>query len=613
MHNERKRHLRQHSSTVTLSTMPLSQKTAVVGIDLGTTFSCIAVEKAGRINVVANKDGNRLLASAVFFDSTRVIGNFAMQNVHEYPARTVYNVKQLIGRQMTEPLVQTFIKSVGYNVANMAGEPTIRVRCNGKEEDFRPEQISAMILGELKESAERLLGQQVAKAVITVPAAFNEVQRLATKHAGMIAGFEVLSVINEPTAAALAWACENRQHAFDGKQKSILIFDMGGGTTDVSIISVSSKEIRVTSTNGDTALGGNHIDKALVDHFVEEIKKEHERDISQNKRALMHLSKACTSIKHQLSTLPQVSILLDNLIIGVSITLSLTRARFENIIEDIRTKTINLVRATLKMESEIIKTGSNTKATDISDIVLVGGSSKMPWVKKFFEDSIPGDKPVHLTVNCDEAVANGAGLYAAKLAGSNDLMPDIRLLDIAPLSYGIEVKGGVLSELIRRNTSLPASHTRSYTTTVDMQKSVRIQVYEGSSKLAKEARQLREFDLPVRPAAKGVPDIRVTFSLSQDFLLTVTAEDLTIRGEKKWIMVNALKAQSSEALDRMKQIQKTLQNDDQAEAKRRDLLDRLERLAYKKKAKDVISWIEDNRDAAMDTLTCEFQRLEKRE
>ncbi len=585
-------------------------KTFVVGIDLGTTFSCIAVEKNNQIQVVANDYGDRPTASAIFFDSPRIIGKLALEKAQDNPGRTVHSVKRLIGRQFSEPGVQDLVNLVEYTIVNVGGEPSIRVDVEGSVETYRPEQISAMILGQLKMDAELYLGGNVTEAVITVPAAFNESQRLMTKHAGMIAGLDVRAVINEPTAAALAWAYSNPEKSFCDKPKIVLVFDMGGGTTDVSIVSVSPKEIRVTSTNGDPQLGGNDVDNALASLFVEEIKNEHERDISQDRKAMIRLRKYCNELKHQLSKVEKVTMTLENVMPGRPFKIDMSRARFENVIDDIIEKTIKLVREALKMDVDAC--GNSTKA-EIDNIILVGGSSKMPWVERIFRESLADGKPVERTVNCDEAIALGAGVYAAKLAGIENILPDITLLDVAPLSYGIEVKGGEMSQIIQRNNPVPASHTRSYTTSADMQKCVRIQVYQGDSKKCSENQKLQQFDVPIEPALKGVPDIRVTFSLSRDFMLTVTAKDLASKGETKSITVSATNVQTQEEINNMREKENKRKEADKAEIKRKELMDKLERLAYKKKAMDVVAWIEDNRDASFDSLTYRLEQLEKKD
>ncbi len=584
-------------------------KKAVVGIDLGTTFSCIAVEKGNQIQTVANKYGVRPTASAVFFDSPRLIGQMALDRAQDHPGRTVHSVKRLIGRPFDELAVQNLTKLVEYTIVNVGGEPSIRVDVDGSVETYRPEEISAMILGEVKQDAETLLDGNVTKAVITVPAAFNESQRLATKHAGMIAGLDVRAVINEPTAAALAWAYSNPKEAFCDKPKLVLVFDMGGGTTDVSIVSVSSKEVRVTSTNGDPQLGGNDIDNALVSVFVEEIKNKHERDISQDRKAMIRLRKHCNELKHQLSKVEKVAMTLENVMPGVPFKIDMSRARFEIIIGDIIGKALKVVREALKMDVDAC---DHSMPVEIDNIVLVGGSSKMPWVERIFKDSLAGGKPVERTVNCDEAIAFGAGVYAAKLAGVKDILPDIRLLDVAPLSYGIEVKGGEMPQIIQRNTPVPASHTRTYTTNTDMQKSVRTQVYQGDSKMCSEKKMLQQLDVPVEPALKGVPDIQVTFSFSHDFMLTVTAKDLASKGQTKIIEVNSLSVQIQEAINAMREKESRRWEAENAETERMALLDKLERLAYKRKAMDVVAWIKENRNASFNSLTYKFEKLLKK-
>ncbi len=589
-------------------------KKTVIGIDLGTTFSCIAVEKKRKIDVIANPDGDRQTASAVFFDSSCIIGHLALEKAQDYPGRTIHSVKRLIGRKFREDGVQDLADSVEYTIVNAGGEPNIRVEFNGCVETFRPEQISAMILGQVMRDAEKHLGYENVKAifeaVITVPAAFNESQRLATKHAGMIAGLDVRAVINEPTAAALGWAYSNPTAAFGDKAKSVLVFDMGGGTTDVSIVSISSKEIRVISTNGDPQLGGNDIDNALASVVVGEIRTTHKRDISQDRKAMVRLRKHCNELKHQLSKMAKVTMTLENLIPGTPVKIDMSRARFENTIDGIIKKTTELVHKALNKDTDAC---DNSTKIEIDNVVLVGGSSKMPWVEGIIKRILGDNKPIERTVNCDEAIALGAGVYAAKLAGLKDILPDITLLDVAPLSYGIEVKGGEMSQIIQRNTPVPASHTRTYTTNEDMQKYVRIHVYQGDSKMCSENKRLRDFDVPIEPALKGVPDIQVTFSLSRDFMLTVTAKDLASKGETKSIAVSATKVQTQEELNNMRETENKRKEADKAEIKREELMDKLERLAYQKKAMDVVAWIEENPDASLNGLIFKLEKLETKD
>ncbi len=561
-------------------------KKAVVGIDLGATFSYIAVERKHQIEVLVNADGDRPTASAVFFDSPLIVGKSALEKALQYPGRTVHSVKRLIGRQFNEPSVQNLMNLVEYTIVNVGGELSIMVNVDGSVKTYRPEQISARILEQLKYDAEKFLGENVTGAVITVPVAFNEAQRLATKHAGIIAGFDVRAIINEPTAAAIAWAYSNPKQAFVCKPKLVLVFDMGGSTTDVSIVSVSSKEIRVISAYGDPQLGGNDIDNALVNVLVEEIMDKHERDISQDRKAMIRLRKHCKELKHQLSKVEKVTMSLENVMPGVPFKIGMSRARFERIIDDSIEKTIGLARKALKMEGEA---NAHFTKPKVDDIILVGGSSRMPWVERIFKDFLAGDKPVERTVNCDEAVAFGAGVYTAKLGGSNDILPDIHLPDFTPLSYDIGVRGRGASQ-----RGAPAS--TSITTNGNAQESLRIQVHQGDPKTWTENQKLCEVSIPIQPAPEGVPDIHVTLSLSHDFKLTAPGESLAYKGEAKTVTLSALNAQEAA----------------KGEAKRKALLDKLENLAYEKRSLNVLLWIEENRDASYGALTSKLEELVKK-
>uniref|UniRef100_A0A5K3EV89 Heat shock protein 70 n=1 Tax=Mesocestoides corti TaxID=53468 RepID=A0A5K3EV89_MESCO len=533
------------------------------------------------MQIVQNKEGSRITPSAIRFTKPRLFGMNTRAYAHEHIKETVHDVKRLIGRTYTDPVVSECVKSVGFDV------------------------ISAMILEELKDDAEKYLGYPATEAVITVPASFNDAQRMATKHAGMIAGFKVLAIINEPTAAALTWVYENRETALDGNKKVVLVFDMGGGTTDISIVSIDENDISVTSTVGDNQLGGNDIDKMLMDHFVQEIKDTYDRDISQNPRSMAILRKNCIDLKHQLSLQCETRILVDGLIQGKTIELKMSSPQFECVIDDIIEKTIKLIRKALKLDLENNCGGENI---DITNVVLVGGSSRMPWCKRIFEESIPGNKPVWKSVNPDEAVALGAGLYAAKLKGSS-LCPNVRLLDVAPLSYGVEIRGGKMSNLIKRNTPLPFTCKRTFTTVEDNQRSVQINIYVGDKEQVAQNKKLQELELPLRPVPKGVPDIEVTFSLSQEFILNVTAKDLAINGDSKNVSVNVLKRLTREEIDRMSFDSQRMRKTDEQESRRLKLREQLERLSYRKKAKDVLAWLAHNRNASVEILQAKLVDL----
>ncbi len=504
----------------------------VVGIHLGTEFSSIAVEKNSQILTVINNEGDRLTPNAVFFNSPLIVGKLALEKAQDHPGRTVHSVIQLIGRRFDEPEVQNLANSVEYTIVNVGGKPGIRVDVDGALKTYMPEQISAIILGRLKRDAEMILGENATEAVITVPADFNEAQRLATKHAGNIAGLNVRAVISEPTAAAIAWAYRNRSEAFDGKTRLILVFDMGETTTSASIVSVSSKEIQLTSTVRDPQLGRNDIDNALVNALVEEIKDKHERDISQDRKAMFRFRKHCNELKQQLSLLEQVTMTLENVMPGVSIKIDMSRARFESIIDDVIEKTIGLARKALKMEGEA---NAHSTKPKVDDIILVGGSSRMPWVERILNDG----KPIMRTVNEDEVVAFGACVYAAKLGGSKDILPDIRLLDVCPPSHGTTVTGRGVSQ---RNAPTSASNT----TDEDGVDNLHIQVYQGDPELRRENQKLCEVIIPIQPAPEDVPDIHVNLSLSHDFRLTAPGEGLACKGEAKTVTLSALDLQEVE-------------------------------------------------------------------
>lgn len=596
----------------------------VIGIDLGTTYSCVGVFQNGRVEIVPNQQGNRITPSYVAFteEGERLVGDAAKNQLTSNPKNTIFDAKRLIGRDWTDKEVQDDRKYLPFTLVEKNAKPFIEVETSVGKKSLAPEEVSAMVLANMKETAEAFLGHEVTHAVVTVPAYFNDAQRQATKDAGVIAGLNVLRIINEPTAAAIAYGLDKQEG-----EKNILVFDLGGGTFDVSLLAIDSGVFEVLATSGNTHLGGEDFDQRVIKHFMAIFKKKNDKDLAKDDRAVQKLRREVEKAKRALSSQHQARLEIESLYDGIDFSETLTRAKFEELNNDLFKSTLDPVKKVLK-DSDLAK-------NEIDEIVMVGGSTRIPKVQQLVKGLFNGKEP-NRGINPDEAVAYGAAVQGGILGGATSELKDILLIDVNPLTLGIETVGGVMTKLIGRNNVVPAKKSQIFSTAADNQPTVTIKVYEGERPMTKDNHLLGQFDLNGIPSApRGVPQIDVTFEVDVNGILRVSAEEKGSGKKEEITITNDQNRLTPEDIEKMIADAEKFADEDKKIKDKVDARNGLESYAYSVKgqvedddklgtklseddkksiidaADEAIEFLDSNPDAEAEELNDEKKKLEK--